>query len=115
MPFLRVYTNAKLRDDNSSQFVERAAELLAEELGKPISYIVVNLTQNSSMSFAGKSDMKGILAYVESVGFKNKENLIKLLTEFLYERFENVELNNINIETVSLLASDVAIGGRLLG
>lgn len=115
MPFLRVYSNAELKDKNPTQFAERAAELVAEKLGKPISYVVVNLCQNQAMSFGGSATNKGVLAYMESVGFKDKEGLVKLLTEFFYERFEGVELNNINISTNSILASDVAVGGHLLG
>ncbi len=115
MPFLRVYSNAELKDKNASQFAERAAELIANKLGKPISYVVVNLSQNPAMSFGGSAENKGVLAYMESVGFKDKEGLVKLLTEFFYERFDGVELNNINIATHSILASDVAVGGRLLG
>ena len=115
MPFLRVYSNAELKDKNPTQFTERAAELIADKLGKPINYVVVNLSQNRAMSFGGSAENKGVLAYMESVGFKDKEDLIKLLMEFFYERFENVDVNNINISTVSLSASDVAVGGRFLG
>ncbi len=67
------------------------------------------------MSFGGSSETKGVLAYVDSIGFNDKQGLIKLLTEFFYERFENVELNNINIVATSLPASEVAIAGRFLG
>ena len=52
---------------------------------------------------------------MDSIGFNDKEGLIKLLTEFFYERFEKVELYNINIVTTSLPASEVAIAGRFLG
>ena len=115
MPFLKVYSNAELKDKNAEQFTERAAELVALKLEKPIGYVVVSLARETAMSFGGSSETKGVLAYVDSIGFNDKQGLIKLLTEFFYERFENVELNNINIVATSLSASEVAIAGRFLG
>ena len=53
MPFLRVYTNAELTIDDD-KFVEQAAELIAEELGKPVGYVVVALGHPKKMSFGGK-------------------------------------------------------------
>ncbi len=113
MPFLRVYTNAGLKNKDAGQFCERASELVANKLGKPIAYVVVSLTQET-MAFGGSTSAKGVLAYMDSIGFSDKEGLVKLLTEFFYEQFENVDLNNINIVTASLPASDVAIAGRAL-
>lgn len=115
MPFLKVYSNAELKDKNAGQFTERAAELVAHKLEKPIGYVVVSLARETSMSFGDSSETKGVLAYVDSIGFNDKQGLIKLLTEFFYERFENVELDNINIVATSLPASEVAIAGRFLG
>lgn len=115
MPFLKVYSNAELKDKNAAQFVERASELIAAKLGKPIGYVVVSLAQEKTMAFGGSTENKGVLAYMDSIGFNDKEGLIKLLTEFFYERFEKVELYNINIVTTSLPASEVAIAGRFLG
>ena len=82
---------------------------------KPIGYVVVSLAQEKTMAFGGSAENKGVLAYMDSIGFNDKEGLIKLLTEFFYERFEKVELYNINIVTTSLPASEVAIAGRFLG
>lgn len=115
MPFLRVYSNAPLKDNNAPQFAERAAELIANKLGKPIGYVVVSLEQSGTMSFGGSTKNNGVLAYLESIGFNDKAGLVKLLTEFCYERFEGVELSNINFVTTSLSAHEVAIAGRALG
>ena len=115
MPFLKVYSNAELKDKNAAQFVGRASELIAAKLGKPIGYVVVSLAQEKTMAFGGSAENKGVLAYMDSIGFNDKEGLIKLLTEFFYERFDKVELYNINIVTTSLPASEVAIDGGFLG
>ena len=116
MPFLHVYTNAELKDKNAAEFCERAAELLSDALGKPISYIVVNLQQNSAMSFGGSAETKGALAYLQSIGFgSRKSEVARLLTEFLSDRLAEVALPNINIVTADLSAGDVAAGGRFFG
>lgn len=116
MPFLHVYTNAELKDKNAAEFCERAAELLSDALGKPISYIVVNLRQNSAMSFGGSAAAKGALVYLQSIGFGGrKADVTKLLTEFLSDRLEDLDLPDINIVTTDLAASDVAAGGRFFG
>ena len=115
MPYLRVYTNANLKDKNAEKFCERASELVAEQLGKPVGYVVVALVKEEAMAFGGGASNKGILAYMDSIGFRDREGLVRLLTEFFCERFEDVELHNINIVTRSLAASDVACAGRFFG
>lgn len=115
MPFLLVHTNAKLKDNNPEQFVSAATNLLGEELRKPHQYIVVAYDYNPHIAFAGSCDNKGALVEMKSIGFGSKTGLAKLLSEFLFDRLEGIELNNINIEFVDMAASDVAIGGHLLG
>lgn len=41
MPFLTVHTNAKV--ENTDAFLQEAAEFVASELRKPISYVIVSL------------------------------------------------------------------------
>lgn len=115
MPFLRVYTNAELMVDDD-KFVEQAAELIAEELGKPIGYVVVALGHPKKMSFGGKCSNNGVLAYMDSIGFGNhKESLVKKLNIYFEQSFHGVEAHNINIVLTDMAAADVAIGGNLLG
>lgn len=115
MPFLVVHTNAELKDNNSEQFVAAATDLLGEELRKPHQYIVVVYDYNPNISFGGSCENKGALVEMKSIGFGSKTGLAKLLTEFLYDRLNGLDLHNINIEFVDMAASDVAIGGQLLG
>lgn len=115
MPFLKVCTNAELKI-SKEEFVEKAAEMIAVELGKPIGYVVVLLNKNDNMSFGGKLTNKGILSYMESIGFGNKkEILVSKLTDYFASSFANVEMRNINIVTIDMPASTVAIGGNFLG
>ena len=115
MPFLKIYTNAELKNKDSKDFVEHASHLVAETLGKPIGYVVVSFISQPAMAFGGSVDNKGVLAEMESIGFSDKAKLISLLTEFFMSELKDVEGQNVNISTRSLLASDVAIGGHFLG
>lgn len=115
MPFLTIYTNAELKDQNSSEFLGRASALVAEELHKPKSYVIVNLIRNPDMAFNGSSQYKGALVEMKSIGFGDKKHLAKLLTEFLFDRLQDIELSKINVELVDMPAATVAIGGSLLG
>ena len=115
MPFLRVYTNAELTVKHE-EFVERAAEMVAAELGKPVGYVVVALGRPQKMSFGGKCDNAGVLAYMDSIGFgSHKAALVKKLNDFFERSFAGVAARNINIVLTNMPAADVAIGGSLLG
>lgn len=114
MPFLTINSNAKLAQEQIDNLVVEGAELVASELHKPISYVIVDYRYNPNMSFGGKKENIGVLAEMKSIGFGNKAGLAKILTEFLYDRLK-ADLHNINIEFVDMPASTVAIGGNLLG
>ena len=115
MPFLRVLTNAEI-SGGPDQLAEKAARLIADELGKPISYVVVTIKQNRTMSFGGKIDNYGVLAYVDSIGFGSKKaTLARKLTDFFIDNMPTVSPNNINIVLNDMPPADVAIGGNLMG
>ena len=115
MPFLKVCTNAELKI-SKDEFIEKVAEMVATELGKPIGYVVVLLNKNDNMSFGGMFANKGILSYIESIGFgSKKEVLVSKLTDYFVSSFTGVEMRNINIVAIDMPASIVAIGGNFLG
>lgn len=115
MPFLIVHTNAEIKTRDKVRFVEDAAALVASELHKPISYVVVNYNYNPNMSFGGSTGKYGALVEMKSIGFGNKSGLAKILAEFLNDRLEGLDLHSVNIEFVDMPASSLAIGGSLLG
>lgn len=115
MPFLRIYTNAELNITND-EFVDKAAELVAAELGKPIGYVVVALGRPQNMSFGGKTENLGALAYMDSIGFgSHKNTLVQKLTDYFLKNLKGVAAHNVNIVLTDMPASAVAIGGNLLG
>ncbi len=113
MPFLTVYTNAEIKD--GKKLAEKVSELAADILGKPISYVVVNIMQNSNMAFGGSSANKGALIELVSIGLSNKDKLVEALTNLLEAELDIEDINNINISLNNTPASQIGCGGRTFG
>ncbi|MBE6445335.1 MAG: hypothetical protein E7019_04710 [Alphaproteobacteria bacterium] len=111
MPFLTIYTNSDIDD---KQMSVDAANLVANQLGKPVRYVVVNVIHNANMSFDGNNQTKGALIEMKSIGFGDKNSLAKQLTDLVVSRID-VEPSFVNVWFVDMPANTVAIGGRLLG
>jgi len=60
MPYLHVHTNVAVAEE--ADFLKRCSQTAAKALGKPESYVMVNLSHDKPMLFAG-SDAP--LAYIE--------------------------------------------------
>lgn len=114
MPFLTIHTNAKLSEEQVQNLLKDGAELVANELHKPMGYVVVTLDNNHHMSFGGNVENIGALVEMKSIGFADKIGLAKILTEFIHDRLQ-ADLANINIEFIDMPASTLSIGGRLMG
>ncbi len=112
MPFLTIHTNKTSADKQS--FVEKAAAFVAAELHKPVSYVIVELDVNGSMSFAGSADRNGALVEMRSIGFNDVSSLAGRLTDFITAEL-GVEKQLVNIEFIDMPASTLSIGGRLMG
>ena len=112
MPFLTIHTNAKA--ENVEVFTTKAAEWIAHKLHKPINYVIVTYDCKSEMCFGGKMENKGALVEMKSIGFADKRELAKELTDFLVQELK-AQPNFINIEFIDMPASTLAIGGNLMG
>ena len=62
MPLLSIETNQDLDDNQSASLLGKVSSATAQMLGKPESYVMVKLTGNPNMMFAGNQQP---LAYVE--------------------------------------------------
>jgi phenylpyruvate tautomerase len=62
MPYLKLNTNATLTSDQSSQLLGRLSKVMAQETDKPERYVLVEIHENKTMSFAGST---APLAYLE--------------------------------------------------
>jgi len=62
MPYLKIQTNQNLDELRQSALLKQASQTVAQQLGKPESYVMITLEAGRSMLFAG-SDAP--LAYLE--------------------------------------------------
>ncbi|MBL4774620.1 MAG: hypothetical protein JKY87_00985 [Mariprofundus sp.] len=84
MPCLLVQTNVDMADKTG--FMQRCSSVLASVLGKPESYVMINISDNNPMLFAG-SDAP--LAYLElkSLGLNSAQapDLSAKLCSFMHD------------------------------
>lgn len=112
MPFLTIHTNREVKD--SDAFLKEAAQFVAAELHKPISYVIVTLDYNPQMIFGGNPDIKSALVDMQSIGFANKGDWAAKLTDFLATKLQ-LEKSSLNILFTNISGSDLSIGGSMLG
>lgn len=55
MPLLKINTNRKLDDTRANHLLAEASRSVAEILGKPEDYVMVDLSDGRRMSFAGET------------------------------------------------------------
>ena len=96
MPILSIQTNATVADKDS--FLAQASTLVADALSKPESYVMIQVSDKQSMSFAG---LTAPLAYVElkSLGLTSGQtaSLSKALCTFLNQQL-SIDESRIYIE-----------------
>ena len=88
MPYLSIQTNVKVREAEQEALLKRASEAVAEALGKPEAYVMVNLSAGRAMMFAGSS---APLAYLKlkSLGMPHDatSELSAALCNFMHDVF----------------------------
>ncbi|MDX8404110.1 MAG: phenylpyruvate tautomerase MIF-related protein [Mariprofundaceae bacterium] len=96
MPILTIHANVTIDDRDS--LLKKASAIVAEALSKPESYVMIRLSDNESMSFAGSTDP---LAYVElkSLGLSSDKTTALSETICLFiEQNLNIDPARIYIE-----------------
>lgn len=87
MPYMQIQTNLKIAEDQVESIMADISRQLAEELGKPESYVMVNVRDGERLLFAGNSEPA---AYVElkSIGLPETktQSLARFLCGFLKDR-----------------------------
>jgi phenylpyruvate tautomerase PptA (4-oxalocrotonate tautomerase family) len=53
VPFLKIQTNQALTETSAKTLAGKASALVAEQLGKPESYVMTSVENNPAMTFAG--------------------------------------------------------------
>ena len=99
MPVLTVHTNIAIEE--KAGLLKKASSIISEALGKPEGYVMIRLSDNEAMCFAGNSDP---LAYVElkSLGLSSDQtaSLSGIICAFIEENL-SIEPARIYIEFAS--------------
>ncbi len=56
MPYLKIQINRELAPEESKSLLASASQKMADELGKPERYVMVELTTNPAMLFGGTDE-----------------------------------------------------------
>jgi len=67
MPYLKIQVNRELVPEKSRQLLALASQKVAKELSKPESYVMVEMTSNTAMLFAGTDEPAAYLE-LKSIG-----------------------------------------------
>ena len=85
MPYLKIQINRALDPEKSKTLLASASQKIANELGKPERYVMVELTVNPSMLFGGTDEPA---AYVELKSIGLPAGQIKPLSQTLSSLLE---------------------------
>jgi phenylpyruvate tautomerase len=84
MPYLSIQTNTSLSDDQQSALLTAASKIVASELSKPESYVMVSFVHAQQMMFAGND---GPTAFLElrAIGMPDSQRnpLVSALTKLM--------------------------------
>jgi len=96
MPYLEINTNIAIED--CTAIAEQASRLTADILGKPESYVMVKVTPEQALLFAG-SDAPAAHVKLKSLGLpeNNTTEFSKKLCSFLSTRLD-IESSRVYIE-----------------
>ena len=86
MPVLQITTNATIND--TADLAKQASALVAEMLGKPESYVMVQINDNAGLIFAGSDDPCALLV-LKSLGLHESKtpSYSEQLCDFIEQQF----------------------------
>lgn len=80
MPYLKIQTNLQFSEGKRKPVMSKASQLLAKQLGKPESYVMVLMEPGLSMLFGGTSEPT---AFLELKSISLPENAVQSLAKAL--------------------------------
>ncbi|NNF97621.1 MAG: hypothetical protein HKM94_11910 [Halobacteria archaeon] len=97
MPYLKIQTNQTVTPDQAQTLISKASKLVANELGKPESYVMVALPPPVPMLFAGTNEPTAYLE-LKSIGLpaSRTADLSKALCDLMTDL--NISQNRVYIE-----------------
>ena len=102
MPYLKIQSNRELSAEKTQKLLSLASQKLAKELSKPESYVMVELTTNPAMLFAG-NDAPAAYVELKSIGLPSAllTSLSKSICRLLNEQL-GIEPNRVYIEFIDI-------------
>jgi phenylpyruvate tautomerase PptA (4-oxalocrotonate tautomerase family) len=96
MPFIKVQTNQQV--ERKEEILKKLSAQMAEQLGKPESYIMTALETELKMTFGGSTEKTAFIE-VKSIGLKQSmtEELSQFICEFIEQELE-IDQERIYIE-----------------
>lgn len=101
MPYLKIQYDQRV--DREEELLKEASKLVASELGKPESYVMVAIEPEIKMSFGGSTE-PAVFMELKSIGLPASETskLSKALCDFVNEKL------NVNKERVYINFADIS-------
>lgn len=102
MPYFHVQTNITIPEEQADSFLTEASKQLAEELGKPERYVMVDLTSGTNLRFSGSKEPA---AYVELKSIGLSEAQTQPLAGFVCGLLEdqlNIPSSRVYIEFINI-------------
>jgi len=102
MPYLRIETNVELDQERTDTLMAEASKAIADRLGKPERYVMVEVVAGARLMFDGNCDPA---AYVElkSIGLPESQTqpLSRFLCEFLQDQLK-IAPDRVYIEFIDI-------------
>jgi phenylpyruvate tautomerase PptA (4-oxalocrotonate tautomerase family) len=98
MPYIKLQTNQKV--EKEEKMLKKLSAAVADQLGKPESYIMTALETELKMTFGGSTEKTAFIE-VKSIGLKQSmtEELSQFICEFIEKELE-IDQDRIYIEFV---------------
>ena len=86
MPYLSIFTIARVADARQSELLAAASRILASQLGKPENYVMVSIAVDQRLAFAGSEEPAAFLE-LKSIRFPDAKrgSLCAELTDLIAE------------------------------
>lgn len=98
MPYVKIQVNRKVDSEQGRELLKLVSQRVAKELSKPESYVMVELTDNTAMIFAGTGDPAAMVE-LKSIGLPSVLNrpLSRMISGLLNEQL-GIEPSRVYVE-----------------
>ncbi len=107
MPLIKVDATERLKDEEKRALCTRLSRICAETMGKPESYVMVALTEGSTLLFGGQPgpaafvDVRGIGGFSGPVNRALSEKICQALGDVAHVPSNRVYLNFTSVDAVN--------------